>query len=108
MNMMTKVTVTREYGVGAMEYLSEHRRRVVTFLGETVIITVKHEPIRKQYGLLPYYAIYQVVREGRLIDENDGPEQGHDSWEAAWETITALAMSEIQADHDGYGEDDTR
>lgn len=82
-----------------VELLSEHRKQAVRIMGETVILTVKYEPVRVDHELLPYYGIYQIIRNGKLVDEEDGPMEGHNNWEDAFETITRLAKENIAADH---------
>lgn len=89
-----------------VEYISEHRRRAVRYRGDTAILTVKHEPIRVQHGLKPYYAIYQIIREGKLVDENDAAWEGHDSWDEAFDAITSLLTEEIDLDRAAESGDD--
>lgn len=88
-----------------LEYLSEHRRRAVKYRGETAILTVKHEPVRSQHGLKPYYAVFQIIRDGKLVDENESSWEGHDSWDEAFDAIIEVLKEEIRLDHSAEGGD---
>ena len=105
---VTVISVPTTYVGGQLmadefEVLSEQHRKVTRILGEVVILTVKYLPVRAEHGLLPYYSIYQITRNGRLVDENDGPETGHASWDEAFAAIAEIARENIALDQEADG-----